>query len=222
MRPSLFSIFQHSHLLGREMELKHIRNGKELKPIAVDKTYDFDYQEMRLLSPEVKLKSGDSLRQECTYSSAARRTFTEGGTSTTEEMCLSFVGYYPKIPVQTCMTGAKKPAFLGYFGLNSKWVRGSGIVVVDGTKETPIDEYFENARWSKEEIKGIEKYEFDNERSHICYANFQYVMDIPYSSNKMEKIKTPYTEESKCPKSNSKVLIFNRILTFVCILFYLF
>ena len=43
----------------------------------MDKTYDFDYQEMRLLSPEVKLKSGDSLRQECTYSSAARRTFTE-------------------------------------------------------------------------------------------------------------------------------------------------
>ena len=43
----------------------------------MDKTYDFDYQEMRLLSPEIKLKAGDTLRQECTYSSAARQTFTE-------------------------------------------------------------------------------------------------------------------------------------------------
>ena len=36
------------------------------------------------------------------------------------------------------------------------------------------------ARWSKEEIKGIEKYEFENERSHICYANFQYVVSYEF------------------------------------------
>lgn len=34
----------HSHLAGRGMSLRHIRNGKELRPLAYDAHYDFNFQ----------------------------------------------------------------------------------------------------------------------------------------------------------------------------------
>jgi len=214
---NLFGIVQHSHLLGRAMELKHIRNGKELKPINVDKTYDFDYQELRMISTEIKLKAGDSLRQECTYNSSSRQTFTTGGQSTTDEMCLSFVAYYPKIPVESCMSRAQRPAFIDYLGLDSKQ-NGNTMVIIDGTKEIEISKYLINTLWSKEQIKGIENYELKTDRRNICYANYRYIRDIEYSSDQMEQIKSPYTEKAICPENGSTNLIFSNFLTFVGIL----
>ena len=34
----------HSHLVGRKIVLKHIRDGIELPPILEDNNYDFNYQ----------------------------------------------------------------------------------------------------------------------------------------------------------------------------------
>jgi len=49
----VFAVFQHSHLLGRRIRTRHIRDGVELAPIADDQNYDFDYQEARVLKEEV-------------------------------------------------------------------------------------------------------------------------------------------------------------------------
>ena len=46
---------------GRELRVRHYRDGKELPWLLSDTHYDFDYQQARLLPQEVKLLPGDHL-----------------------------------------------------------------------------------------------------------------------------------------------------------------
>ncbi|CAE1253923.1 unnamed protein product [Acanthosepion pharaonis] len=47
---------------------------------------------------------GDDLKVECTYNSMARSKFTWGGLSTSDEMCLAYVMYYPKMRTTNCLS----------------------------------------------------------------------------------------------------------------------
>ena len=58
------------------MCLLHFRNGTELSPISKDSSYDFNYQESRLLSEERILKVGDSLQVVCNYNSQDKTKIT--------------------------------------------------------------------------------------------------------------------------------------------------
>ncbi|KAK3586449.1 hypothetical protein CHS0354_001831 [Potamilus streckersoni] len=80
----VFGIFQHAHLLGRAIKTRHFRNGSELSPLATDPHYDFDFQETRLLREEIPIR--------------------RGGLSTRDEMCLSFLLYYPKVALNQCVS----------------------------------------------------------------------------------------------------------------------
>ncbi|KAK3586460.1 hypothetical protein CHS0354_001844 [Potamilus streckersoni] len=79
-----FGIFQHAHLLGRAIKTRHFRNGSELLPLAIDSNYDFDFQQTRLLRNEIPIR--------------------HGGLSTQNEMCASFILYYPKMELQNCIS----------------------------------------------------------------------------------------------------------------------
>ena len=46
---NVFAVILHTHLLGRKVQVRHIRGGRELEPLAVDNNYDFNYQEYRAL-----------------------------------------------------------------------------------------------------------------------------------------------------------------------------
>lgn len=100
----IFAVLLHAHLLGRQIILHHFRNGKELPNIAADRNYDFNYQEMVFLKKEVEVLRGDDLKVECTYNSMARSKFTWGGLSTSDEMCLAYVMYYPKMRTTNCLS----------------------------------------------------------------------------------------------------------------------
>ncbi|KAL3871750.1 hypothetical protein ACJMK2_039728 [Sinanodonta woodiana] len=82
----VFGIFQHAHLIGRNPH------------------YDFDFQETRLLRKEIAVRRGDSLMVECLYDSSHRTQATMGGLSTRDEMCLSFIIYYPKVALKQCVS----------------------------------------------------------------------------------------------------------------------
>ncbi|KAL4218774.1 hypothetical protein ACF0H5_021361 [Mactra antiquata] len=96
--------FQHSHLLGRAITTRHFRNGVELKPLIQDPYYDFDFQEVRLLPEERTVLPGDSFQVECNYNSEDRNDVTFGGLSTREEMCLTFIYYYPATDISFCLS----------------------------------------------------------------------------------------------------------------------
>ncbi|XP_048387111.1 DBH-like monooxygenase protein 1 homolog isoform X3 [Stegostoma tigrinum] len=48
------------------------------------------------------LQEGDSLVTECQYNTTSRSNMTWGGLSTRDEMCLSYLLYYPKIDLSRC------------------------------------------------------------------------------------------------------------------------
>ncbi|KAL3871758.1 hypothetical protein ACJMK2_039736 [Sinanodonta woodiana] len=100
----VFGIFQHAHLLGRAITTRRFQNGTELPPLATDPGYDFNFQEIRLLKNEIAIKHGESFMVECTYDSTARTTPTLGGPSTRDEMCLSYLLYYPKVELKYCQS----------------------------------------------------------------------------------------------------------------------
>ncbi|XP_014472209.1 PREDICTED: MOXD1 homolog 1 [Dinoponera quadriceps] len=99
---NIVSVVLHSHLAGRRLSLKHIRQGKELPRIVQDNHFDFDYQQSHTLEKEVKVLPGDELVAECVYGTLDRQAPTLGGYAASQEMCLAFVVHYPKTPLAAC------------------------------------------------------------------------------------------------------------------------
>ncbi|XP_022247444.1 DBH-like monooxygenase protein 1 [Limulus polyphemus] len=112
----IFAVFPHSHLIGKEILVRHFRNGSELAPIVVDRNYDFNYQEYRYLPEEVTILPEDHLTVECVYDSTSRQTTTFGGFSTKDEMCLAFFFYYPKTNMSFCLSSPMSNLIAGLAG----------------------------------------------------------------------------------------------------------
>jgi len=107
---NIFAVLLHTHLAGRKTWLRHIRDGVELPEIVRDDHYDFNFQEYHSLRNEVYVKPGDSMINVCIYNTEDRATATPGGPSTTDEMCLSFIMYYPRVNISSCLS-REKPAY---------------------------------------------------------------------------------------------------------------
>jgi len=91
----------HAHVTGVALKTMFIRNGVEY-PIAIDNGYDFNYQNYAYLNPELKLYPGDWIKTHCNYSTVNRALTTSGGIATTDEMCLSYLVYYPRTNLTDC------------------------------------------------------------------------------------------------------------------------
>ncbi|CAL4081006.1 unnamed protein product, partial [Meganyctiphanes norvegica] len=114
---NVFSALLHTHLLGTRIKLRQIRDGKELPNILKDDNYDFNYQEARWLKPEMKILPGDFFLNECVYDSKSRPNITFGGFSTQEEMCITFLSYYPKINLAMCGSEPTRENLFDHFGI---------------------------------------------------------------------------------------------------------
>ncbi|XP_069156757.1 DBH-like monooxygenase protein 1 [Procambarus clarkii] len=99
---NVFAVILHTHLLGRKVRVRHLRQGRELEPIAQDNNYDFNYQEYRALKIPRTVLPGDHLIGECTYNSRERSSITLGGFKTRDEMCLSYLFYWPRVDLSLC------------------------------------------------------------------------------------------------------------------------
>nr|CAD7415206.1 unnamed protein product [Timema cristinae] len=111
------SVLLHSHLAGRKMKLRHIRDKQELSLIAKDDNYDFNYQQSRTLQTEVLVLPGDELITECAYQTLNRTDPTLGGYSTRQEMCLAFLLYYPRTSMASCLSMTPVKYFFETFGV---------------------------------------------------------------------------------------------------------
>ncbi|XP_026869883.1 DBH-like monooxygenase protein 1 homolog [Electrophorus electricus] len=98
----VFAVLLHAHLAGRAIRTRHFRGLVELPPLASDNNFDFNFQEFQPVSPERLLLPGDSLITECIYNTKARQNMTWGGLSTRDEMCLSYLLYYPRVNLARC------------------------------------------------------------------------------------------------------------------------
>ncbi|XP_013915210.1 PREDICTED: DBH-like monooxygenase protein 1 [Thamnophis sirtalis] len=98
----VFAVLLHAHLAGRALRMRHFRKGSELQLLAYDDEFDFNFQEFQYLKEERTILPGDNLVTECHYSTLNRSDMTWGGFSTRNEMCLSYLVYYPKINLTRC------------------------------------------------------------------------------------------------------------------------
>ncbi|XP_026773251.3 DBH-like monooxygenase protein 1 homolog [Pangasianodon hypophthalmus] len=98
----VFAVLLHAHLAGRAIRTRHFRQQVELPPLSSDEHFDFNFQEFQPLNPERQLLPGDSLITECIYNTKGRKNMTWGGLSTRDEMCLSYLLYYPRINLTRC------------------------------------------------------------------------------------------------------------------------
>ncbi|XP_064648503.1 DBH-like monooxygenase protein 1 [Lineus longissimus] len=101
---NVFGAAPHTHLAGRAIVTRHIRNGVELPYIVKDDTYDFNYQASVNLEPEAVIRRTDSVTVECTYGTMDQNEAIFGGLGTRDEMCISFLYYYPRISLSNCLS----------------------------------------------------------------------------------------------------------------------
>ncbi|XP_032850944.1 putative DBH-like monooxygenase protein 2 [Tyto alba] len=99
----VFAYLLHTHLSGRGVKAAQYRNGEQLRIICEDNNYDFRLQEIRDMKEILIIKPGDEILVECNFQTLDRSGVTFGGPSTMNEMCLTFLFYYPRNNISSCM-----------------------------------------------------------------------------------------------------------------------
>lgn len=212
-------VILHSHLAGRKLRLRHIRDRVELPFIADDQHYDFNYQEIRNFHPPITIQKNDYLRMECVYSTADRKNITQLGYATREEMCLSFVFYYPKIELAQCLSSVPHRVLWNYFGISSnsytmnltaEIVEAFPLKNVDVTDQispnspTPItlEDHFNSMDWTPEKTKQLEKLRNSFVNYGICMPENE--KDSFVQAINVADAKSRYIEpQRQCLKSES-------------------
>ncbi|KAF6023515.1 moxd1 [Bugula neritina] len=176
---TVFGYLLHTHLLGAKIKLDwYSKDGRQSEVLAEDNSYDFNYQENRLLPVPKKLVPGDSLKLTCTYTDSSRNRFTYGGEPSTDEMCLAILNYYPKQQATTCGS---------YTGINIKqtdpiyqrWDFNTSSTVEDNIK------LLEVTNWSKEDTLVLQRSYYETDHYSFCtklsfHINFPNVL-VPIS-----------------------------------------
>jgi hypothetical protein len=72
----VFASNPHTHLIGKRVYTKIIRNGKEIGYLQKTMNYDFDYQFTSFFVNPVTLYPGDELKTTCIYDSSQRTNYT--------------------------------------------------------------------------------------------------------------------------------------------------
>uniref|UniRef100_H2ZI51 Copper type II ascorbate-dependent monooxygenase C-terminal domain-containing protein n=1 Tax=Ciona savignyi TaxID=51511 RepID=H2ZI51_CIOSA len=167
----------HSHLLGIRMKLRHIyQNGTEAAPILRDNNYDFNYQEFRILNQERVILPGQSLQVECDYRTTTRSNFTYGGLGTSQEMCIAYTMYYPKISLSYCETAPVVDHLLYY--LNHTDVRYTSFsaygslhdIILNHNNKTVLQSLNE-MHWNQTNANAFSALMKDIRRSVTCKIN---------------------------------------------------
>ncbi|XP_037072924.1 DBH-like monooxygenase protein 1 [Pollicipes pollicipes] len=128
----IHSVLLHAHLAGRTLNLRHVRNGRELPSVAHDWTYDFNFQQSRIMSQKVRILPGDTLLLDCGYNTEDRTNVTMGGFATRNEMCLAFLTYYPRTHLHGCGSYPHVGHYLKDLGVRAVEVTGLELPPVSG------------------------------------------------------------------------------------------
>ena len=104
----------HTHGAGRQVTTSVVRRGRA-EVLNDDPHYSTHFQEIRTLRHPVRVRPGDALRTTCTYNTAARDNITLGGFGFTEEMCVNYIHYYPRVNMEICKSSVAADELGRYF-----------------------------------------------------------------------------------------------------------
>uniref|UniRef100_A0A8D8RMC2 Tyramine beta-hydroxylase n=1 Tax=Cacopsylla melanoneura TaxID=428564 RepID=A0A8D8RMC2_9HEMI len=117
----IFGSQLHTHLTGKRVVTRHIRNGRELAELNRDNHYSPHFQEIRLLKHAVTLLPGDALITTCVYNTQSRPNVTLGGFAITDEMCVNYIHYYPLIDLEVCKSSVTSENLHTFFSYMHDW-----------------------------------------------------------------------------------------------------
>nr|XP_015802787.2 DBH-like monooxygenase protein 2 homolog [Nothobranchius furzeri] len=100
----VFAVLLHTHLAGRKIRVGHFRNQQQIDFLGLNENYNFDLQQIVSLGSLKTIKQSDDIVVECTYNTENRNQSTKMGLSSTDEMCLAFLLYYPAINITSCIS----------------------------------------------------------------------------------------------------------------------
>lgn len=116
----IFAAQMHTHLTGVASWTEQVRGGKLLRELQRDDHYSPHFQEIRLLPEPVYVAPGDALIHYCLYDTRERFNITLGGYATTDEMCVTYLHYYPRIDLEVCKSSVDSAALEQYFAYLAK------------------------------------------------------------------------------------------------------
>ncbi|MEW5304772.1 MAG: hypothetical protein WDW36_007359 [Sanguina aurantia] len=109
---NIFAVTPHMHTAATRVVTRHFRGNQELAPLGRRQFYSFDFQgPSPLPDGGAVLKRGDSLVTTCTYNTTGRTNATMFGEASADEMCFTFVMYYPAVKgIEVCLPLPAKTA----------------------------------------------------------------------------------------------------------------
>jgi len=139
----LFTTSHHMHVAGKQMWTTHYRDDKYMGTLARTEFFDFALQQVSYIN--VTVKPGDRFNIHCSYNTKGRNRATSFGYASFSEMCMDFVGYYPRQ-----LHLGNDFAYCGYFGYvkpaitlcgsNEAFIYGGSILPVRNPSHTDLEE----------------------------------------------------------------------------------
>ena len=142
----IFAAQMHTHLTGVASWTEHVRAGKLLGELQRDNHYSPHFQEIRLLPEPVHVLPGDSLIHYCLHDTHHRVNITLGGFATSDEMCVTYLHYYPKIDLEVCKSSVDTRALDEYFSELSR-EEGQKTTGLIGSRGSVSDNYL-SIQWA--------------------------------------------------------------------------
>ncbi|CAL8103886.1 unnamed protein product [Calicophoron daubneyi] len=106
---TVFASQLHTHSVGQKVVTYHMRGAKRLSDLNRDDHFCHRWQEIRLLKEPIQVRRGDSLITKCTYDTSNKNRVVFHGLGSSEEMCLSYIFYYPKSDLELCKSEVAQP-----------------------------------------------------------------------------------------------------------------
>ncbi|KAJ3273805.1 hypothetical protein HDV01_003932 [Terramyces sp. JEL0728] len=99
---TVLSSLNHMHSHGQSLTVQHVRNGQELQQLPSVNYFDYNFQSYSYGSTnQSKLLPGDRIIVNCTYDTTGATSVVLGGFSSSNEMCYSFIEYFPALDYQS-------------------------------------------------------------------------------------------------------------------------
>lgn len=98
---NIVAAFNHMHYLGASIVSQMVKDDGTIRNISYEEKYEYDSPKFVTFDEPIEMEPGYKLQLYCHFNSLGRSETTTYGEGANEEMCFSFIMYYPKSNWQT-------------------------------------------------------------------------------------------------------------------------
>jgi len=136
----VFSEGLHMHEIGSQIWNTQYRNDELLRTTARAEFFNFNFQQLTPVN--YTIQPGDRINLHCIYDSTPRTAPTYFGVQSTDEMCMTFFSYYPRMQIDN-----EDLSYCGYFnrfatvcGSNAGVGSGAAYLAIPNPQYSDVEE----------------------------------------------------------------------------------